>query len=348
MKSTRIRSAMSILDNLRIACVLMAVLVGCCVFALPAEASVIGTATLIKDPSAGLPFGSPDSALGSPWVSYKVGLTATGADTIQAVTVNISGPLHQRWTSSNGDGVYDTPTGNSPNTANGDSHFLATATMLFASGPNEDNPFTGSPLSASNDGNNGYGVGSSMSATFGPPGAAVTSMNIAYLVFPKNPTPNLNIHIDVFNPNGDLIAALTGGDLFPLPPPPPVVTPLLLTRPFGCLNCTVSGTVTATNNPTSWLPALNSLILQSYTPNYGASGDLGAISAPLWDPATQQFSWNTTGAKGGDYVWGVSATNAGGTGNGTITVFILTPEPSSLLLAVLAVFGVIGLARYRG
>ena len=303
-------------------------------------------ATKIKDPSAGAPFSSPDAALGSPWVSYRLSLTATGTDTIQAVDATITGPLHQRWTSSNSDGVYDTATGNSTNTTNGDSHFMATASMLFASGPTEDNPFTGSPLSPSNTADTGYGVGTSMSAVFGPPGAAVTSLNLAYIVIPKGSESSLTYHVNVLNPNGDIIATLDNSP-FPLPPLPPVVTNLLLDRRFFCLNCTVSGQVTATNNPTSWAPALNSLVLQSYTPNYGASGGLGPIAATSWDPATQQFSWNTTGAKGGDYVWGVSATNAGGTGNGTITVHIFTPEPSSLLLAALAVLGVIGFARFR-
>jgi hypothetical protein len=315
---------------------------------LPAEASIIAMATKIKDPSAGAPFSSPDAALGSPWVSYRLSLMATGTDTIQAVDATITGPLHQRWTSSNSDGVYDTATGNSTNTTSGDSHFMATASMLFASGPTEDNPFTGSPLSPSNTADTGYGVGTSMSAVFGPPGAAVTSLNLAYIVIPKGTGPSMDIHMNALNPNGDIIAQLIATDFFGQPVQPPVVNNLDLTNDV-CLFCTLSGTVTASNNPTSWLPALNSLVLQSYTPNYGATGGVGAYSPPSWDPATQQFSWNTTGAKRGDYVWAVSATNAGGTGNGLITAHIklLDPEPSSLLLGALAMAGAVGFARFR-
>ena len=344
MSSARFAAVIRLTRSVPASIAVLAVLLAC---ALPAEASIIATATKIKDPSAGAPFSSPDAALGSPWESYRLSISATGSDLIQAVDVQIHGPLHQRWASSNSDGVYDTATGNSTNAANGDSHFMATNTMLFASGPTEDNPATfaplggGSPLSPTNTVDTGYGVGTSMSAVFGPPGAQVTSMNIAYIVIPKRTLPNLNFSVKVFNPNGDLIATIDSSD-FPLPGvfEPPVVNNLDLTNPLDCLNCTVSGQVTATNNPTSWAPALNSLVLQSYTPNYGASGGLGPIAATSWDPVTQQFSWNTTGAKGGDYVWGVSATNLGGTGNGTITVHILTPEPSSLLLAALAVLGV--------
>jgi hypothetical protein len=74
-------------------------------------------------------------------------------------------------------------------------------------------------------------------------------------------------------------------------------------------------------------------------------GGVGFVATAGWDPATQQFSWNTTGAKRGEYVWNVSATNAGGTGNGTVTVFIYGPEPASIVLAGLAMIGMIGFAR---
>ena len=318
----------------------------------PAEASIIAMATRIKDPSAGVPFSSPDAALGSPWESYRLSISATGSDLIQAVDVQIHGQLHQRWTSTESDGVYDTPTANSTNATNGDSHFMATNTMLFASGPTEDNPATftplggSSPLSPTNTVDTGYGVGTSMSAVFGIPGPAATSMNLAYIVIPKGSESSLNINLKVADPNGDILRVISVCDFLACGGEPPVVTPLELFSYFP--GTTVSGTVTATNNPTSWGPALNSLVLQSYTPNYGApAGAPGLSIQPTWDPATQQFSWNTQGSTRGDYVWGVSATNAGGTGNGLITAHLalLDPEPSSLLLAALALFGAVVFTR---
>lgn len=97
--------------------------------------SVLGTSTLVKNPPS-VPFTNPDAALGSPWVSYVLSATATGIDRIQAVTVNINGQLHQRWTDPDDGGLHNA-TGNSTNQTNGDSHFMATASMLFASGPTE-------------------------------------------------------------------------------------------------------------------------------------------------------------------------------------------------------------------
>jgi hypothetical protein len=197
-----------------------------------AQAGIIGTATVTRDPFGSPPtlFTTPDTALNtatSPsWKGWKLSLTATGTDSIQAVEVNIQGQLHQRWSASNLDGAYDTATANATNgnTTNGDSHLLATSTMLFASGPTEDNPAAvgppgtgGSPLSPMNNDSTGYGVGTTLSGTFGPPGAAVTSMNVAYLVIPNGSFLQTNIQVNVFNPTGDKIASLTAKDFVPEP-----------------------------------------------------------------------------------------------------------------------------------
>jgi hypothetical protein len=197
--------------------------VACVVLGLSASAyaGVVATATLIKDPGAGVAFGNPDSALPAPWASYDLSVTANGSDTIQAAEVSITGQLHQRWTASNADGVYDTATANSTNKTNGDSHLLAPTSFLFAAGPTEDNPAMlgppgtgGSPLSPTNNDSTGYGVGTTLSGTFGPPGASVTTMDIAYIVIPKGSGPQTHITVNLFNPNGDKIAALTQADFF--------------------------------------------------------------------------------------------------------------------------------------
>ena len=308
------------------------------VFAVPASAAIIGAATLIKNPAA-VPFGAPDAALGSPWESWQLSVVATAGATIQAIEANITGQLHQRWAPDpDNEGAF-LPTAQSINATSGDSHLMAPTGSLFGIGPTEDNPGTGSPLASTASAK--YGVGTLLQGAWALVGGnAGSSANVAYLVIPKHTEFDTNISVRVGDSLGN-IETLTATDFFPVEEfLNPDVTPLDLVS--IALNGTVSGQVTATNNTISWGPALNSLVLQSYTPNYGAVGTVGNFVAPLWDPATQQFSWNTTGAKRGDYVWNVSATNASGTGTGTIAVHIQLadgPEPASFVLAALAAVG---------
>jgi hypothetical protein len=314
----------------------------------PASGAIMGTATLIKNPAA-VPFGSPDAALGSPWESWQLSLTATAGETIQAIQANITGQLHQRWNPDpDNEGAF-LPTAQSTNATNGDTHIMAPAGSLFGSGPTENNPGTGSPLASTASAM--YGVGNLLQGAWSLVGANVGSAaNVAYIVIPKGTEINTDISVQVANPDGATIGQLAAADFagfLPLGGAAPVVTPLDIINPAATgLNATVGGTVTATNSPTSWLPALNSLVLASYTPNYGAAGAVGFVSPPLWNPATQAFSWDTTGSKRGDYVWNVSATNATGTGNGTITVHQqAVPEPATLVLFGLAAVGLVGFAR---
>jgi hypothetical protein len=132
---------------------------------------------------------------------------------------------------------------------------------------------------------------------------------------------------------------------------PPVVNSLLL---IDHVNTPIHGTVTATNDPTSWGPAAADFTLASYTPLFGAPPNSpGLVHPASWDPSTQFFSWNPAGSSLGDYVWNVSATNAFGTGLGTITVnreFIdepNMPEPNSFILASVAFAGLVALVRRR-
>jgi len=182
--------------------------------AIVASSTTIATAgwvpsfTLRKDPANGLPFSAPDAALGSPWVSYLLSIdtTNTGGELMQAFQVTITGALHQRWIDSDADEIFE-PTATTVNVtsglANGDSHLLAQSGSLFGSGPTEDNPGTGSPLTSTVVFH--YGVGTQLSGAWARL-TATTTANLAYIVVQKGLLPNLNIEILVADPTGKLIA----------------------------------------------------------------------------------------------------------------------------------------------
>ena len=309
------------------------------------QAAIIGTATLIKTPP-GVAFASPDAALGAPWVSYRLSIASTNGEIIQAIQANITGQLHQRWNPDpDNDGAF-LPTAQSTNVTNGDTHIMAPTGSLFGSGPTEDNPGTGSPLASTASAK--YGVGTLLQGAWSLVGAnAGTAANVAYLVIPKGTEVNTNITVQVANPDGATIGQLTAADFAVVLLHPPIVNPLHFDvfRPT-CHTCTVSGTVTASGIPTSWSPAGPDIALASYTPGFGAPANSpGLAIGAIWNPTTQAFSWDTTGSSLGTYTWNVSAANAGGPGNGTISVTITSPEPSSIVLAALASISVFGLAR---
>jgi hypothetical protein len=123
---------------------------------------------------------------------------------------------------------------------------------------------------------------------------------------------------------------------------PPVVSDLLLQNNF--LNEVVMGTVSATNDPTSW----SDLTFSSYTPGFGALPTApGKHFDPMWDATTQKFSWNTFASSDGTYVWFVTAMNAAGDDQGQITVDLRTPEPGTAALACIGVASLSTIIRCR-
>jgi hypothetical protein len=198
------------LERWQIGQVLLAVFVISSSSAVPASAAIIGSVTSIKDPANGLPFGPPsaDGALGSEWVSYKLAIQATAGELIQAVQVSITGQLHQKWMDLAAGGAY-LPSGNSSNMTGADSHLLAPG-GLFGSGPSEDNPGTGSPLSAANDASTKWGVGTFLKGAWSVPGSAVSSLDLGYLVLPRG-NPNFAIDVKVADPNANTIVTLHSG-----------------------------------------------------------------------------------------------------------------------------------------
>jgi hypothetical protein len=181
-------------------------------WAATSQAAIFLSATLIKSPVSGTPFGPPaaDAALGAPWFSYKLSLTATGASTIQAVDVSITGPIHQKWTSSSGDGVYDTPSPSSTSLTSADSHLLIPNNGIVGTPATEDNSLTGSPLT-DND-STGWGIGHSLSGAWAVNGIAVTSLDLAYIAARPSDFSQLQVSVTAADPTGQKYPKIvTGG-----------------------------------------------------------------------------------------------------------------------------------------
>lgn len=178
----------------------------CCVFFLltaSANAALMGTATLIRDPGGevGAPtaaFAAPEALLGSPWVSYQLSVTSDEGN-IASWSFRIDTDLHQRW--SDGD-FDDDPTNGKTITgtvssANGDSHLTPAAGALAGAGigaPDEDNdylppapdsPLTDSYVPGAGTGGIAWGVGSFLKGDYGLLAATQTaSADIAKIVIP--------------------------------------------------------------------------------------------------------------------------------------------------------------------
>jgi hypothetical protein len=311
-----------------------------------ANAAIIGTATLIKEPAAA-PFGAPDAALGSPWVSYRLSLQGTEGEIIQAVEATISGQLHQRWDDIDfDDDPTNNPTGNSANQTSGDSHLLAPAGSLFGSGPTETNPGTGSPLSAGNTTSRMYGVGNMLQGAWSLVAPNILSTaNVAYIVVPKGSEPSLQIGVKVASPTGAIIGNLDVEDFFG----PAGIAPLVADLPQ--FNTTALGEVvnlqpidTAPGTaPVGW-----TIGAPTYVPDFGALPGAPGLGTATYgiDPNTGAFTFNTNGATRGVYTFAGTASNTIGSDPFSITVGVTqVPEPATFALVGLALVGFAGFRR---
>lgn len=178
------------------------------------EAAVQGTITLMRDPTIGVPFTSPDATLSAPWVSYALGLRSTAGELLSAFDFTLSHPqLHQRWIG-DGDGGF-TPTANETSFSNGDSHLRAGAGALFGSGPTEDNSSVGSPLADTGFGD--YGLGTSLSGAWGIP-LVGTNPSLAYVVIPEGTEHLLDIRVKTVDVAGQILADLSEADFLSVAP----------------------------------------------------------------------------------------------------------------------------------
>jgi hypothetical protein len=317
------------------------------------DAAIIGQYTLVRDPP-GIPFTSPDAALGSPWVGYTIDIAATAGETIAAVDFSITGPLHQRWNYSVDSDDY-AATANTPNLTNGDSHLRAPAGALFAAGPTEDNPGTGSPLTSTAAAL--YGVGTTLSGAWGIPVAARGSTaSVAYIVVPRDAIPALSIRIRVANPQGDIIGDLREGCCVNGPAINVYgagriigdgdVTPNLLDGTnFGEVDPlqAVQRTFTINN------PGLSRLQLQppTLTGPYSLVGGFPTSVQPR-QSANFTVAFNSAlaiGAYPGSIAFGHNAVS-GGIYNFDLTTRVV-PEPTAILVAGVALGAVAGCRRWR-
>jgi len=176
--------------------------------AASANAAMIGTATLIKNPP-GLAFNAPDSGMPFPYQAYQIGISTTAGELVGAVDVTINGnALHQKWTDTDDDGATN-PSPNSPAVGNVDSHLQAPAGSPFGAGPSETNGKTGSPL-ASTANVTEFGFGN-LSGAWGILVPTATP-GLAYLVFDPNNIPSMQIVVKAATPLGAPILSTRGTD----------------------------------------------------------------------------------------------------------------------------------------
>jgi hypothetical protein len=134
------------------------------------------------------------------------------------------------------------------------------------------------------------------------------------------------------------------GSFFGFGSPPPQFTDIHIDN----LNVIKPGSVSRT---LSILPYgyISDFRFDSYVPEAGASGSGPAIPATLDFSHSEYnwtFNWNAAGSPLGTYKWLVTATNAYGVDDGSITVRI-TPEPASFSLLGLALMACGRIMRRR-
>jgi hypothetical protein len=183
-----------------------------------ATGSLVALATLVKNPP-GTPFNAPEAALPADWVAYQISLQALPGNSIASVDVVIDGPLHQRWSDVDFDGVTDQSLNGAASNGRGDSELTAPVGSAFTRAAMELNSKSGSPLT-SNPGTTEYGLGGISGAWTLP--TPTTIANVAYLVFPKSQLGQMQITINATDASGAPFQTITLSDLFltRIPEPP--------------------------------------------------------------------------------------------------------------------------------
>lgn len=177
---------------------------------------IVGKATKIAPP-----FLSPESNL-TGYVAYQLDLVAPKGFEPFILDVSIQGPLHQRWSDPDFDGIPDPSPSGVPSTARGDSHLTPPqgAQILGSNVLGEDNLHP-SPLS---DGQYDYGVGSGLRGQWRIPEPTTTAA-VAYVVIPEDFNPRrLDINIEVFTQYHVSQIFLTAADFFSIPEPTTLAT----------------------------------------------------------------------------------------------------------------------------
>src|SRR5262249_40058811 len=154
-------------------------------------------------------------------------------------------------------------------------------------------------------------------------GAAVTSLDLAYIVVRPSDIPNLKIKVTAADPAGNkypILGLCDYSSLCAIDIPPTIADQVIDNVEAGDpnpLNNPVKTTITATGDaPITW----GGFGFDSFTQGFAGPASATPAIAATFDPATQQFSWQTNGSPRGIYKWHFTATNAVATDKGFLTV----------------------------
>lgn len=281
----------------------------------------------------------------STWVSYALGVIPSGGEKVTTFDISITIPanagsgLAQRWTLDADDpSIPSEPTPKSTAVNTADSHLIVNGSIQFVV-PQENKLNGVGPAVPVDTATRDYGVGSSMTGAWGfTPTEQATQQDgvpvrFAYIVVPRGFWLTPQNFILTANVAGSQTAAgyhftqSQFSSTLPLTPPVSIAD-----KNLGDILAGSAVSTTLLHAPTSL--AWN---LASFT------GPNGAVAGATLDPTTGAFNWNSSGAALGNYQAVINGYSSvyNETDSGLLSFNLVVPEPTTLALYSLAVFGLI-------